>query len=276
MDFTKKNTQQLQKQAKHQTTVFLHNSVLLKITGGRAEVSMDNNRHTDIKIDTDIILYIEKGTSISFKHMKSNPSDCVQVIELEECLLRNILPVISYLSFNELTDFPVNVKKYFLTKNRRCTTHIFDDFNGVKINESDALYKEMVNSVCYLLSFFTCLPGFLASLERSMKNSFSEKIYKMMISDISKKWTLQICAQALHTSVSTLKRKLDAEGSAFRKIYLDARMSVSLNLLRTTTKNISTVATESGFTSCSNFSTTFSKYYGVTPKKISKSRNESV
>ncbi|HHA3672154.1 TPA: helix-turn-helix domain-containing protein, partial [Salmonella enterica subsp. enterica serovar Muenchen] len=115
-----------------------------------------------------------------------------------------------------------------------------------------------------------CLPGFLSSIERSMKNSYSEKIYKMMISDISKKWTLKICAQTLHTSVSTLKRKLDAEGSSFRKIYLDARMSVSLNLLRTTSKNISTIAAESGFTSCSNFSTTFVKYYGVTPKKVSK------
>ncbi|EBC5055209.1 helix-turn-helix domain-containing protein [Salmonella enterica] len=67
-----------------------------------------------------------------------------------------------------------------------------------------------------------------------------------------------------------MKRKLDSEGNSFRKIYLDARMSVSLNLLRTTTKSISTVATESGFKSCSNFSTTFYKYYGITPKKASK------
>ncbi|WP_226999270.1 helix-turn-helix transcriptional regulator, partial [Citrobacter freundii] len=104
----------------------------------------------------------------------------------------------------------------------------------------------------------------------SMKNCYSEKIYKMMMSDINKKWTLRICAYALHTSVSTLKRKLDAEGNSFRKIYLEVRMNVSLNLLRTTTKSIATVASESGFNSCSNFSTAFSRYYGITPKKVSK------
>ncbi|HGB4055728.1 TPA: helix-turn-helix transcriptional regulator, partial [Salmonella enterica subsp. enterica serovar Adelaide] len=87
---------------------------------------------------------------------------------------------------------------------------------------------------------------------------------------------LQACAMELHTSVSTLKRKLDAEGRSFRKIYLDARMSVSLNLLRTTTKNISTIAIECGFNSCSNFSTTFGKYYGVTPKKVSKNKSASL
>lgn len=268
MDFTNKNNEL--KQIKQPAKIFLHNSVLMKITGGKAEISMDNNLHIDVDIDAGMILYIEKGTSISFRHIKSNPSDCVKVIELEECLLRNILPIISHLSFNDFAEHPVNVKKYFITKSRRYVAHIFDEFNNVKINKSDALYKEMTNSIYYMLSFFTCLPGFLPSLERSMKNSYSEKIYKMMLSDINKKWTLQICAQALHTSVSTLKRKLDCEGSAFRKIYLDARMSVSLNLLRTTSKNISTVAIESGFTSCSNFSTTFGKYYGVTPKKASK------
>ncbi|EBT2498118.1 TPA: helix-turn-helix domain-containing protein [Salmonella enterica subsp. enterica serovar Muenchen] len=265
--FRKKNEP---KSTKQSTSFFLHNSVLLKITGGNADISIDNNLRTDIKIDAGMILYIEKGTSISFRHLKSNPNDCVKVIELDECLLRKLLPVIFHLSHSELTDSPVNVKKYFITKSRRYIAHIFDEFSGVKINKSDTLYKEMSNSIYYILSFFTCLPGFLSSIERSMKNSYSEKIYKMMISDISKKWTLKICAQTLHTSVSTLKRKLDAEGSSFRKIYLDARMSVSLNLLRTTSKNISTIAAESGFTSCSNFSTTFVKYYGVTPKKVSK------
>ncbi|EOZ4302370.1 TPA: helix-turn-helix domain-containing protein [Salmonella enterica] len=274
MDFSKKNNEL--KQTRQPAKIFLHNSVLLKITGGNAEISMDNNIHTDVKIDTGMILYIEKGTSISFRHMKSNHNDSVKVIELEECLLRNILPIISHLSFNGFTESPVNVKKYFLTKERKYASHIFDEFNGLRINESDTLYKEMLNSIYYMLSFFTCLPGFLASLERSMKNSFSEKIYKMIISDVSKKWTLQACAMELHTSVSTLKRKLDAEGRSFRKIYLDARMSVSLNLLRTTTKNISTIAIECGFNSCSNFSTTFGKYYGVTPKKVSKNKSASL
>lgn len=274
MDFDNKNDEL--KQKKELTQILLHNSVILKITGGKAEISMDNNLHIDIKIDAGMILYIEKGTSISFKHMKKKPNDCVKVIELDESLLRDILPIISHLSFDKMIDPPINVKKHFITNDRRCFSHIFDELNGVRINKSDAQYKEITNSVYYILSFFTCLPGFLVSLERSMKDSFSEKIYKMILSDINKKWTLQICAQALHTSVSTLKRKLDAEGNAFRKIYLDARMSVSLNLLRTTTKNISTIAAESGFTSISNFSTTFGKYYGVTPKKLRKNRTMSL
>ncbi|MGL5456649.1 MAG: helix-turn-helix domain-containing protein [Citrobacter telavivensis] len=268
MNFTNKKHEL--KQIKQPTKLLLHNSVLMKITGGKADISMDNNIEIDIHIDSSMILYIEKGTNISFRHIKSNSTDCVKVIEIEECLLRKILPIISHLSLNDISTPPVNVKKHFVTRSRRYVTHIFDEFGNVKINKSDALYKELMSSVFYILSFFTCQPGFLRSLERTMKNSYADKIYKMMLSDINKKWTLQMCAQALHTSVSTLKRKLDCEGKAFRRIYLDARMSVSLNLLRTTSKNISTVAIESGFTSCSNFSTTFGKYYGMTPKKASK------
>ncbi|EDM1743923.1 TPA: hypothetical protein ACIVK4_004473, partial [Salmonella enterica subsp. enterica serovar Jangwani] len=132
MDFSKKNNEL--KQTRQPAKIFLHNSVLLKITGGNAEISMDNNIHTDVKIDTGMILYIEKGTSISFRHMKSNHNDSVKVIELEECLLRNILPIISHLSFNGFTESPVNVKKYFLTKERKYASHIFDEFNGLRIN----------------------------------------------------------------------------------------------------------------------------------------------
>ncbi|ASG90673.1 hypothetical protein [Salmonella enterica] len=68
MDFDNKNDEL--KQKKELTQILLHNSVILKITGGKAEISMDNNLHIDIKIDAGMILYIEKGTSISFKHMK--------------------------------------------------------------------------------------------------------------------------------------------------------------------------------------------------------------
>lgn len=91
-------------------------------------------------------------------------------------------------------------------------SHIFDELNGVRINKSDAQYKEITNSVYYILSFLHVYLVFFVSLERSMKDSFSEKIYKMILSDINKKWTLQICAQALHTSVSTLKGNLMQRG----------------------------------------------------------------
>lgn len=268
MDFTNKNNEL--NLVKRTAKIFLQNSILMKITGGKAELSLDNNTHAEICLGVGDILYIEKGTSLSFKHMKHHLDDCVKVIELEECLLKSILPIISHLSCDRLTESPVNVKKHFIAKERRYVAQIFDEINGAKISKSDARYKELVHSIYYILSFFTCLSGFLASIERSMKNCYSEKIYKMMMSDINKKWTLRICAYALHTSVSTLKRKLDAEGNSFRKIYLEVRMNVSLNLLRTTTKSIATVASESGFNSCSNFSTAFSRYYGITPKKVSK------
>ncbi|EBC5055210.1 hypothetical protein CQT90_20535 [Salmonella enterica] len=147
---------------------------------------MDNNIHTDIVMDPSMILYIEKGTSIYFKHLKKNPNDCVKVIELEEHLLRSILPVIFHLSFSASNSSSLNVKKYFFTKSKDYLTHIFNEFNDTKEKKHGKPYKEMINSIYYILSFFTCTPGFLTSLERSMKNSYSERIYKMMVSDIKK------------------------------------------------------------------------------------------
>ncbi|EEO2383757.1 hypothetical protein G6D77_004451, partial [Salmonella enterica] len=48
MDFDNKNDEL--KQKKELTQILLHNSVILKITGRKAEISMDNNLHIDIKI----------------------------------------------------------------------------------------------------------------------------------------------------------------------------------------------------------------------------------
>ncbi|ELE6317847.1 hypothetical protein RMP33_002007 [Salmonella enterica] len=130
MDFTNKNSEL--KKKKQCSKIFLHNSILMKITGGEAEVSMDNNIHTDIVMDPSMILYIEKGTSIYFKHLKKNPNDCVKVIELEEHLLRSILPVIFHLSFSASNSSSLNVKKYFFTKSKDYLTHIFNEFNDTK------------------------------------------------------------------------------------------------------------------------------------------------
>lgn len=113
------------------------------------------------------------------------------------------------------------------------------------------------------------MQGFVSVIERTIKVKYCDKLYNIIINDINNKWTLELCASILYVSVSTLKRRLAMEGKSFREVYLDARMNASLILLRTTKLSISDIAIESGFRSCSSFSTTFKKYFGVSPKRLS-------
>lgn len=247
--------------------VYLMNSVLMKVTDGIAEIIINNDDSKLITLVKGEIIYIERGRHITLIHNKKRPSDCVRTIELFEWLLRDMFLIMSHLSLVKLQGTRFISKSYYSIMERKNLAHIIDDFSEIKILTCDTDRKEFTHSIYYVISFFIKLPGFTDSLVRSMKKSYAEKIYGMMISDVTKKWSLQMCSKELHTSASTLKRKLEAEETSFRRIYLDARMSISLTLLRTTSKSISSIAHESGFSSCSSFSTTFSKYFGISPKR---------
>lgn len=196
-------------------------------------------------------------------------SDHVQVIELTEDVLKRALPVCTYISPVEHRKLPGRMSKYYSVKSE----HSLDNtFEYICRNATAKIIDKtkMVSSVCYLLSVFTKHHGFIDSLERAMSSSYSERIHKIISSDIKCKWTLQLCAKKLHVSIAALKRKLQKEGSSFRTVYLDTRMCHALNLIKKSSKSVAEVAYESGFRSSSSFCTAFRKYYGITPTKVNK------
>ncbi|MCE9919443.1 helix-turn-helix domain-containing protein [Hafnia paralvei] len=250
--------------------VHVVNSVLVRLTGGHAWVELGINNVEVVELNQGEVIFIEKGQYISFFHEKKSEEDHFQIIELNDEVLIELFPIMSHLS-------PVTLAKkvsrrivtYYKIKDKPYISHVFFELNGVMRTRSELGYKEYLHSVYYVLSFFTCLQGFVSVIERTIKVKYCDKLYNIIINDINNKWTLELCASILYVSVSTLKRRLAMEGKSFREVYLDARMNASLILLRTTKLSISDIAIESGFRSCSSFSTTFKKYFGVSPKRLS-------
>lgn len=100
--------------------------------------------------------------------------------------------------------------------------------SNVSIDDHDYSYF----SLMYLISAFVRKPGGFDFLERAIKITTKEKVYNIIISDLTRKWSQAEVAGKLFMSVSSLKRKLAAEEVSFSKIYLDARMNQAIKLLR--------------------------------------------
>jgi AraC-like DNA-binding protein len=74
-------------------------------------------------------------------------------------------------------------------------------------------------------------------------------------------------AEQLHYSTSTLRRRLDDEGSTYRSILDDLRQDMAISLLSDSGKSVVAVATELGFADPSAFHRAFKKWTGTCPSQ---------
>ncbi len=78
---------------------------------------------------------------------------------------------------------------------------------------------------------------------------------------------LQICAEILHTSPRTLQRRLTESGLTFSAMLDAARFTVASEMLKETERPIIEIAQALGFESSSNFSRSFRRVSGVSPRE---------
>ncbi|EBH2294257.1 transcriptional regulator SirC [Salmonella enterica] len=141
--------------------------------------------------------------------------------------------------------------------------------SNVSIDDHDYSYF----SLMYLISAFVRKPGGFDFLERAIKITTKEKVYNIIISDLTRKWSQAEVAGKLFMSISSLKRKLAAEEVSFSKIYLDARMNQAIKLLRMGAGNISQVATMCGYDTPSYFIAIFKRHFKITPLSFMRTMN---
>lgn len=81
-------------------------------------------------------------------------------------------------------------------------------------------------------------------------------------------WTAGDAARALGVSEPTLRRRLAAEGTSFRTVVAEVRLSHGLMLLHTTRASVLEIALACGYESPSRFATRFRDRFGMSPSEM--------
>jgi AraC-like DNA-binding protein len=98
--------------------------------------------------------------------------------------------------------------------------------------------------------------------------SLGQHVRRLLSADPSATWSMERVAHETATSIPTLRRRLTAEGIAFRDLVQDVRMSHALSLLQNTDAPVLHVALAAGYASASRFSARFRTRFGYLPTDI--------
>lgn len=106
------------------------------------------------------------------------------------------------------------------------------------------------------------------------KQGWCGRVRTVLASDLAQPWEIgEICAR-LATTESTLRRHLKREGSSFRELLNELRLTTALMQLLQTTHPVYRIAYDCGYRSVSRFSSNFHKRFGTTPSQVRASMNE--
>lgn len=114
--------------------------------------------------------------------------------------------------------------------------------------------------------------GYTELSQINIPPSISEKVHSIISDDLCSDWSVDLIAEHLFMSTSTLRRKLKSEGSTIQDIRHRSRLSHGLHLLQTSQFSIGHIAELCGYQSQSRFTEQFKLRFGMTPREIRKSK----
>jgi len=124
--------------------------------------------------------------------------------------------------------------------------------------------RELITLLCYL--------GHKEILSMKANAKLGHRLHDMFCEHGFHELTNEHICEQLAMSESTLRRKLNSEGTSVQEIKDQARLSLGLHLLQTTRQPISLVAEKCGYQSQSRFTDRFKKRFGLTPSELRKTK----
>ncbi|MFZ6750197.1 helix-turn-helix transcriptional regulator [Undibacterium sp. Ren11W] len=103
--------------------------------------------------------------------------------------------------------------------------------------------------------------------------SWADRVRRMVAQRPHDAWTVNQLATSFNLSASTLRRRLDSEGSTVSDCVREVRLETALLLLQTTMLPVSDIAYRSGYASHSRFSAAFRERFGFTPSHLRPAMN---
>ena len=112
------------------------------------------------------------------------------------------------------------------------------------------------------------LESFGLVLKPVAKEMLSQRIRKLVVTDLLRHWTASDVARHFAMSEATFRRRLNAENTSFRHLVTEARMGHALTLLQVTDQTVSQIALDVGYENPSKFSARFRARFGFNPGQI--------
>ncbi len=102
--------------------------------------------------------------------------------------------------------------------------------------------------------------------------SWRERVAQLIALAPARDWSAGELCRRLGIGESTLRRRLQEEGSGFRQVLEESRMVAGLALLQETFWPVGQVAEAVGYNSHSRFSERFKRRFGLSPTELKRSR----
>jgi AraC-like DNA-binding protein len=106
----------------------------------------------------------------------------------------------------------------------------------------------------------------LAELER--RAGAAGKVREILLVNLMRPTSFETVASRLHMTTRTLRRKLDDEGTSFRKLVSELRMEMAVKYLRDTELTIDDIAYSLGFSEAAIFRRAFRRWTHRTPSEF--------
>ncbi|MEO1171793.1 MAG: helix-turn-helix transcriptional regulator, partial [Myxococcota bacterium] len=110
----------------------------------------------------------------------------------------------------------------------------------------------------------------VANMGREPKTS--SRVFALLQAKPSEAPSATEVARALATSESTLRRRLQEEGTTLQAIRDQVRLGLGLHLVQTTEEPIAQIALMCGYQSQSRFSSRFKQRFGLSPQDLRRTR----
>lgn len=101
-----------------------------------------------------------------------------------------------------------------------------------------------------------------------LSERWQERVRIVIDHELSKTWEITQVCKVLATSESTLRRNLRREGTSFREILFESRMSKASNLLLNSTIPVYQIADQCGYKSVPRFTSNFNERFGLPPRRF--------
>lgn len=110
----------------------------------------------------------------------------------------------------------------------------------------------------------------LLQSEAEPQPEWTERVRDAVLLSMNNDPNAETVAANLGVSERTLRRRLSEEGTSFRRILNDARLTIGHELLKTAGLDVSTVAWRTGYSEPSSFVRAFSRKYGYSPGSLKR------